>query len=87
MLDLTDPSAIEPVAAPALPKTSVKLASSVASPTRVEVPCASMQEASAGSSPAIGQARSTASRCPTGLGAVIPLPLPSLEPPRPSSTA
>ena len=42
MLDLTDPSAIEWFAAPALRNTSVKLASSVASPTRVEVPWASM---------------------------------------------
>ena len=87
MLDLTDPSAIEPGVAPALPKTSPRLASSLASPTRVEVPCASMAEAAAGFRPAFVQARSTARRWPTGLGAVIPLPLPSLEPPRPRSTA
>ena len=87
MLDLTEPSAIEPLAAPALRNTSVKLASSVASPTRVDVPCASMQVASTGSAPATCHARSTASRCPTGLGAVMPLPRPSLEPATPSSTA
>ena len=87
ILDLTDPSAIEPFAAPALRNTSVKLASSVASPTRVEVPCASMQVARAGSTPATCHARSTANRCPIGLGAVMPLPRPSLAPARPSSTA
>ena len=37
MLDLTDPSAIEPGMAPALPKTSPRLASSLASPTGVDV--------------------------------------------------
>ena len=41
MLDLTEPRAIEPGAAPAAPKTAVRLASSEASPTRVEVPWAS----------------------------------------------
>ena len=50
--DFTEPSAIEPGAAPALPKTSVRLLSSVASPTRVEVPCASTNVAVAGSTPA-----------------------------------
>ncbi len=62
MLLFTDPSAIDPFAAPALRNTSVRLASSVASPTRVDVPCASMQVASTGSTPATCQARSTASR-------------------------
>jgi len=37
--------------------------------------------------PAPCQARSTARRWPIGLGAVIPLPLPSLEPPTPRTTA
>ena len=87
MLDLTDPSAIEPGSAPEPPKTSPRLASSLASPTRVEVPCASTAEAAVGFRPAFAQARSTASRCPTGFGAVIPLPFPSLEPPRPRRTA
>ena len=87
MFDFTEPSAMLPGAAPALAKTSVRLASSVASPTRVEVPCASTYPASAGLRCALAHARSTASRCPTGFGAVMPLPLPSLEPPSPSSTA
>src|SRR6266511_312750 len=38
MLDFTEPSATEPGAAPALANTSVRLDSSAASPTRVEVP-------------------------------------------------
>ena len=59
----------------------------MASPTLVEVPCASMAEAEAGFRAALSHARSTASRCPTGFGAVMPLPLPSLEPPRPRRTA
>ena len=51
---------------------------------RVEVPCASISVAGRRvDSPACAQARSTASRWPTGLGAVMPLPLPSLEPPMP----
>ncbi len=41
----------------------------------------------AGSSPAMRQARSTASRWPIGFGAVMPLPLPSLEPAMPRITA
>ena len=41
MFDFTEPSAIERGAAPAAPKTAVRLASSEASPTRVEVPWAS----------------------------------------------
>ncbi len=52
MLDLTEPSAIDPAGRPGPPKTSVRLSSSAASPTRVEVPCASMHVDGAGSSPA-----------------------------------
>ena len=48
---------------------------------------AAMSAAVAGSTAAACHARSIASRWPTGFGAVIPLPLPSLEPPKPSSTA
>ncbi len=62
MLDFTEPSAIEPGAAPAAPKTEPRLSSSAASPTRVEVPCASTAVALAGSSPDFAHARSTASR-------------------------
>ena len=87
MLDFTEPRAIERGAAPAAPKTAVRLASSEASPTRVEVPWASTAPAVAGSAPARSQARSTASCWPTGLGAVMPLPLPSDEPPTPRMTA
>ena len=87
MFDLTDPSAMLCVGAPAAPNTSVRLCSSVASPTRVDVPCASTEVTVAGSSPAMSQARWTASRWPIGFGAVMPLPLPSLEPPMPRMTA
>ena len=87
MFDLTDPRAMERGAAPAAPKTAVRLASSEASPTRVEVPCASTAPAVAGSTPARCHARSTASCCPTGFGAVMPLPLPSEDPPTPRMTA
>jgi hypothetical protein len=87
MFDLTEPSAMLPRAAPAGPNTAVRLSSSAASPTLVEVPCASMADTLAGSTPACRQARSMASRWPTGFGAVIPLPLPSLDPAMPSSTA
>ena len=61
MFDLTEPSAIEPAPAPAAPNTLVRLSSSDASPTRVDVPCASIMVAVAGSTPACRQARSTAS--------------------------
>ncbi len=81
MLDLTEPSAIWPGLAPAPPKTSDSDSSSAASPTRVDVPCASMAVTVAGSRPERSQARRTASCWPTGLGAVMPLPLPSEEPP------
>ena len=81
MFDFTEPRAMLPGLAPAAPKILSMLSSSVASPTRVDVPWASMAVTVAGSSPARSQARATASCWPTGLGAVIPLPLPSEEPP------
>jgi hypothetical protein len=87
MFDFTEPSAMDPGAAPAFPNTFVMLSSSAASPTRVDVPCASIADALAGSTPACCHAPSTANRCPTGFGAVMPLPLPSLDPAAPSSTA
>ena len=86
MFDLTEPSAMLCAGAPAAPKTSVRLWSSVASPTRVDVPCASTEVTEAGSSPATSQARWTARRCPIGFGAVMPLPFPSLEPAMPRMT-
>jgi hypothetical protein len=87
MFDLTDPSAMPRAGAPAAPNTASRLSSSVASPTRVEVPWASMADTVAGSTPAMLQARDTASCCPTGFGAVMPLPLPSDEPATPRMTA
>ena len=51
MLDLTEPSAMEPGAAPAGTKTSVSASASSTSPTRVDVPCASMRPTAAGSRP------------------------------------
>ncbi len=87
MFDFTEPSAIECGAAPATRSTSLIASTSTTSPTRVEVPWPSISEAVAGESPAFSQARSTASFCPTGLGAVMPLPRPSLEPPMPRTTA
>ncbi len=67
--------------------TSAMLLTSTTSPTRVDVPCASTSEHTSGDSPALCQARATASRCPTGFGAVMPLPRPSLAPPMPRTTA
>ena len=87
MLDFTDPSAIEPGASRAPAKASARLSTSTTSPTRVDVPWPSTSVHSAGDRPALRQARSTASRWPTGLGAVMPLPLPSLAPPTPRTTA
>ena len=87
MLDLTEPSATDPRASPAGPNASARLFSSTASPTRVDVPWPSIIVQAAGESPLLRQARSTASRWPTGLGAVMPLPLPSLAPPMPRTTA
>ena len=86
MLDLTEPRAIEPGRMPS-PNTAERLSTSTTSPTRVEVPCPSTRVAVRGESPAFFQARSIARRCPTGLGAVMPLPLPSLAPPIPRRTA
>ena len=87
MFDLTEPSAIEPGATCAPEKASIRLVSSTASPTLVDVPCPSMKLHSAGERPEFRQARSTAKRCPIGLGAVRPLPLPSLALPTPRTTA
>ncbi len=87
MFDFTDPSATPCTGAPAAPNTAVRLSSSVASPTRVDVPCASIDETVPGSTAARSQARCTASRWPIGLGAVMPLPLPSLDPSMPRITA
>ncbi len=87
MLDFTEPRAMLPCATPAPPKTSSRHCSSAASPTRVEVPCPSMRVALAGDRSAICQARRSAIRCPIGLGAVMPLPRPSLEPASARSTA
>ena len=85
--DFTEPRAIDPRGSCAPEKPSIKLFSSTASPTLVEVPWPSTSVHSAGDSPAFRQARSMAKRCPTGLGAVMPLPLPSLELPTPRTTA
>jgi len=82
---LAEPRAIEPFGAP--PKTEARLSTSTTSPTFVLVPWASTRVAVAGSSPASFQARSTASRCPVGFGAVIPFPFPSLDAPTPRMTA
>ena len=87
MFDFTEPSAIDPGGTCASEKASIRLFSSTASPTLVEVPWPSMRVHSAGDSPAFRHARSTAKRCPTGLGAVMPLPLPSLALPTPRTTA
>ena len=87
MLDLTDPSAIDPGAICEPENASVSAPSSTASPTRVEVPWPSISEQSAGDSPAFCHARSTANRWPMGFGAVMPLPLPSLALPTPRTTA
>ncbi len=87
MLDLTEPRAIDPGAAPWAAKISSRAPSSVASPTRVDVPWASSMPIELGSAPAFSHARRTASFCPIGLGAVMPLPLPSEDPPMPRMTA
>ena len=87
MFDFTEPRAIDPGASEGSPKPSARLATSTTSPTFVEVPWPSTRVAVAGSRPALRQARSTASRCPIGFGAVMPLPRPSLEPAIPRITA
>src|SRR5450755_4266280 len=51
MLDLTEPRAIDPAGRPAPVNAPVRLAISTASPTGVEVPCASTIEQVAGDSP------------------------------------
>ena len=55
------------------------LCASTTSPTRVDVPWPSISVAVAGDTPAFCQARSTQNFWPTGLGAVMPFPLPSLD--------
>jgi hypothetical protein len=87
MFDFTEPSGIDPTGTPSLPNTSVSASTSTTSPTAVDVPCPSTSEHVDGATPARSQARSTASFCPIGLGAVMPLPFPSLDPATPSSTA
>ena len=63
------------------------LCTSTTSPTLVDVPWPSIKVAVAGDNPAFCQARSMANFWPIGLGAVMPFPLPSLDPPMPRSTA
>ena len=63
------------------------LCASTTSPTRVEVPWPSISVPTVGDRPAFFQARSMQNFWPMGLGAVMPLPLPSLDPPMPRSTA
>ena len=87
MFDFTEPRAMLPRAMSADANTSAMLLTSTTSPTRVDVPCASTIEQDSGDRPALRQARSTASRWPTGFGAVMPLPRPSLAPPMPRTTA
>ena len=87
MFDFTEPRAIDPCAAPAPPKTSDMACASTTSPTAVDVPCPSMSVAVAGESPEASQARSMARRWPMMLGAVMPLPRPSLAPATPRMTA
>ncbi len=87
MFDLTEPSATDPGGTCAAEKASIRLLSSTASPTLVDVPWPSISVHSAGESPEFRHARSTAKRWPTGLGAVMPLPLPSLALPTPRTTA
>jgi len=86
-LDLTEPKAMLPAWISNFPKISFKLFTSTTSPTLVEVPCPSIKPALAGETPAAFQARSTARCCPKGLGAVMPLPRPSLLAPTPRMTA
>ncbi len=87
MFDLTEPSATEPGARPAPANASPRLVTSTTSPTRVDVPWPSTSEQADGARPDLAQARCTASFCPIGLGAVMPLPLPSLDPAMPRITA
>ena len=87
MFDFTEPSAIEPGARPAPANASPRLFNSTWSPTAVEVPWPSISEHSAGDTPALLHARSIASFWPIGFGAVMPLPLPSLDPAMPRTTA
>ena len=87
IFDLTEPSATEPTGKWKLLSTSAMLCTSTTSPTRVDVPWPSINVPAVGDTPAFRQARSTASFWPTGLGAVMPFPFPSLEPAMPRSTA
>ena len=87
MFDFTEPSATVPGASCAPAKASIRLPTSTTSPTRVEVPWPSTRPQRSGDRPELRHARSTARRWPTGLGAVMPLPLPSLAPPIPRTTA
>src|SRR5271167_3586896 len=85
--DFTEPRAIEPLGRLELLSTSTRLCASTTSPTRVDVPWPSNNVAVAGDNPAFCQPRSMHNFWPMGLGAVMPFPLPSLEPPMPRSTA
>ena len=86
-VDFTEPSATDPGGRSAPAKASPRLFTSTTSPTRVEVPWPSTRPQAEGDRPAACQARWTAITCPTGLGAVMPLPLPSLDPAMARTTA
>ena len=87
MLDFTEPRATDPGGRGVPANASVMLWTSTTSPTLVDVPWPSTSEHDSGESPDFLQARSTESLWPIGFGAVIPLPLPSLDPATPRTTA
>ena len=87
IIDFTDPSPIELFFIEPLSHTLQSVSASTASPTDVDVPCASMSCTVSGVICALSRALRMASICPLGLGAVIPFPLPSLEAPMPLTMA
>jgi hypothetical protein len=87
MLPFTEPMGMAAPAGTRPAITSARAATSVASPSAVDVPCASTRPRSAGSTPARASARIMARTCPSFRGAHRPFPLPSQDEPTPRTIA
>jgi len=87
ILVLTEPMAQKCLRSVSAAKASVRAATSIGSPRRVPVPCASTRVMLSAAIPASSQTRRSSAVCEAALGAVMPLVRPSWLMPAPRITA